>query len=116
MKRTIGFFMVIMGALMAAMWSFLLLSGLVPELKTVPFTTAAHLAAEFSTAALMIFGGTSILKRTPQAEKIALVGWGMFTYAVIQAPGYFLQQGEVGFVIVFAIFVLLGLAAIKTLI
>jgi hypothetical protein len=115
MNRWVGFFMVIMGILMAAMWSFFLLAGMVPELKTVPFITASHLTAEYGTAIMMFIGGLSILNQKPQAEMIALVALGMYLYAVIQAPGYYLQQGVVGFVIMFAVLLVLGISAVTYL-
>jgi hypothetical protein len=115
MKHWVGIFMVAMGILMAGMWAFFLLAGMVPELKTVPFTTSAHLAAEFTTAILMVIGGILILKQRSEAVKVALPGLGMFLYAVIQAPGYYIQQGSPAFVALFASFILLGIAAIMNL-
>jgi hypothetical protein len=115
MKHWVGIFMVAMGILMAGMWAFFLLAGMVPELKTVPFTTAAHLAAEFTTAILMVIGGILILKQRLAAVKVALPGLGMYLYAVIQAPGYFIQQGSLAFVVLFTVFILLGIAAILNL-
>jgi hypothetical protein len=112
MKHWIGYFMIIMGILMAAMWSFFLITGMVPELKTAPFTIATHLTAEYCTAMMLCVGGMMILKQTPHAQMIALLALGMYLYAVIQAPGYYLQQGAVGFVVMFVLFILLGVAAV----
>jgi hypothetical protein len=116
MKRIIGLSMIVMGALMIALWSFFLWAGMVPELQTVPLSTAAHLAAGYSSAFLLIFSGILLIQQKPQSEKISLVGLGMYTYAVIQASGYYLQQGAAGFVIMFTVFFLLGLVGIKFLI
>jgi len=116
MKHWVGYFMVIMGILMAGMWSFFLAAGMVPELETIPFTTAAHLGAEFGTAIMMVTGGLLILKQKPQAELIALLALGMYLYAVIQAPGYYLQQGAIVFVVMFAVFLVLGISAVWSLI
>jgi len=116
MKHWVGYFLVTMGILMAAMWSFFLASGMVPELETFPFTTAAHLGAEFGTAIMMTTGGILILKRKPQSELIALLALGMYLYAVIQAPGYYLQQGDIVFVFMFAVFLILGIFAVWSLI
>jgi hypothetical protein len=115
MKPWVGYFMVIMGILMAVMWSFFLAAGMVPELESIPFTTAAHLGAEFGTSIMMTIGGILILKRKPQSELIALLALGMYLYAVIQAPGYYLQQGAIGFVFMFAVFLVLGILAVWAL-
>lgn len=115
MKDWVGYFMVIMGILMAVMWSFFLAAGMVPELETIPFTTETHLVAEFGTAIMMIIGGILMLKRKPQSGLIALLAMGMYFYAVIQAPGYYLQQGSIAFVFMFAVFLVLGILAVWSL-
>lgn len=43
MKRIIGLSMIVMGALMIVLWSFFLWAGMVPELQTVPLSTAVIL-------------------------------------------------------------------------
>lgn len=115
MKKPIGIFMILMGSLMILMWFFFLLAGMVPELVTVPLTTGAHIAAEIAAGSMMIYGGLCLVLKKPAAERIALYGLGMFVYAVIQAPGYYLQKGVVGFVAMFILFLILGLASMKYL-
>jgi hypothetical protein len=63
----------------------------------------------------MIYGGVSLVLKKQAAERVALYGLGMFIYAVIQAPGYYLQKGIYGFVIMFVLFLILGLASMKYL-
>jgi uncharacterized membrane protein len=115
MKKPIGIFMILMGSLMILMWIFFLLPGMVPELATIPLTTGTHIAAEIAAGSIMIYGGICLLLKKPAAERIALYGLGMFVYAVIQAPGYYLQKGMYGFPVMFLLFLILGLASMKFL-
>jgi len=64
---------------------------------------------------MMIYGGVCLLLKKQAAERIALYGLGMFVYAVIQAPGYYLQKGVFGFAATFVLFLILGLASMKYL-
>lgn len=104
--------MMVLGILMVGMWSFFLLAGLVPELKTAPFTILAHIAAEMTAGAMMFVTGLRLFQNKTGAELPAMFGLGMFIYAVIQAPGYYWQQGVYGFVAMFVIFFILGIAAV----
>jgi hypothetical protein len=73
---------------MISMWAFFLIAGMAPELKTVPFTTSTHIAPEMTAGIVMLIGEILLLKKIVTSERIALLGLGMFMYAVIQAPGY----------------------------
>lgn len=96
-----------MGVGMTAHWTRFLTAGQVPELKTAPFSIALHLIAEFGTALLLLISGISLLANRKCAKRAALVSLGMLLYAVIQAPGYFLDKHQMGLVGMFGVFFVL---------
>lgn len=108
--------MVISGVLMIGMWLFFLLTGKVPELGSAPWTTMAHISAELCTGSLMILGGFRNIKMKQNAERIALFALGFYIYAVIQAFGYYLQQGLFFFVVMFTVFFVLGILSVSILV
>jgi len=57
-----GWYGIVVGFLMLAMWSFFLATGQVPELQTEPYRIAFHLAGEFITALVLIDGGFGLPK------------------------------------------------------
>ena len=53
---------ILVGLLMIAQWAFSILAGDVPEFQTAPWEIALHLAAEISTALMLIIGGIAALR------------------------------------------------------
>lgn len=105
---------ILVGCLMIAQWGFSIVSGGVPEFKTAPWEIAFHLAAEMSTALMLIVGGIAALKSVRWAEQVLLIGLGMVMYSEIVSPGYFAQLGQWALVAMFA-FLLFGAAWSATL-
>ena len=97
---------ILIGFLMIAQWTFSIVSGGVPEFQTEPWRIAFHLAAEFSTAIMLIIGGIAALKSIGWAKQILLLGLGMVIYSEIASPGYFAQLGQWAFVVMFAVILL----------
>jgi len=91
------------GSLMIVQWVFSIVTGGVPEFQTTPWAIGFHLAAEFSTALVLLIGGMGSLKSTRWGEKALLVGLGMVIYSEIVSPGYFAERGQWGMVAMFAI-------------
>ena len=94
---------ILVGFLMVTQWSFSILSGEVPEFQTAPWEIAFHLAAELSTALVLMIGGIATLRSIKPARQVLLVGLGMVIYSEIVSPGYFAQLGQWPLVAVFAI-------------
>ena len=97
-----AYYGIIVGILMFAQWGFFLAAGQVPEVQTEPIRLAFHLAAEFFTAAGLIATGFGLLKKYSWAKTGFLISSGMVVYSEIVSPGYFAQQGQWIFVIMFA--------------
>lgn len=111
MKFT-GWYGIVVGLSMFGQWGFFLAAGQVPELQTEPIRIYFHLAAEFTTAILLIFSGIALLKRWPWAINVYFVAAGMLLYSIIVSPGYFAQQGQWAFVGMFAILLILTIGSI----
>ena len=91
------------GSLMIVQWAFSILAGGVPEFETAPWEIALHLAAEASTALVLITGGIAALRPTRWSKQVLLLGLGMVIYSEIVSPGYFAQLNQWAFVVLFAL-------------
>jgi peptidoglycan/LPS O-acetylase OafA/YrhL len=112
MKIT-GWFGLIVGVLMGIAWTVLLATGQVPELETQPLAIKFHLLAEFATALLLVVTGIGLLKRPERWQRRYLLAAGMLLYSLINAAGYFLQQGQQPVAVVFAVFLACTFASIQ---
>lgn len=102
----------VVGVSMIGMWTMFYFSGGIPELKTKPVEITLHLAAELSTAVLLIIGSWGLIKRRPWGIQAHSLSLGMLLYTLIASPGYYLAKGELPFVFLFA--VLAALAVVLT--
>ena len=105
----------LVGFLMIAQWTFSILAGGVPEFETAPWEIALHLAAEMTTAAMLILGGIAALKSVHWGKQVLCVGLGMVIYSEIVSPGYFAQLGQWALVALFAIFLFGGTISVTML-
>jgi len=94
---------IVVGCLMILQWSFSILAGGVPEFQSAPWEIAFHLAAEMSTAVILIIGGIAALRSIAWSRQILILGLGMVIYSEIVSPGYFAQFGQWTFVALFAV-------------
>jgi len=102
---------VLVGILLLGQWGFFLASGNVPELTEAPKEIAFHIAAELLMAIALLVGSIALLLRRRWGTAIYLIGLGMVVYSVINSPGYFAQQGQWGPVAMFAVLLVLSVAA-----
>jgi hypothetical protein len=94
---------ILVGLLMITQWTLSIVMEGVPEFESAPWEVAFHLAAEVSTAIVLILGGVAALKPIPWSKQVLLLGLGMVIYSEIVSPGYFAQLGQWLFVVMFAI-------------
>ena len=106
---------ILVGLLMIVQWAFTILAGSVPEFQAAPWEIALHLAAEMTTASMLIFGGIATLKSVPWGKQVLFVGLGMVIYSEIVSPGYFAQLGQWALVAMFAILLFGGTISITML-
>jgi hypothetical protein len=103
-------FAIVVGIGMCGMWSVSYFSKQIPELESEPIRIKFHLAAEFTTAIVLLIAGTALITNQAWAVSAHLIAMGMLLYTVIVSPGYFAQKGQWGYVVMFA--VILDLAVI----
>lgn len=106
---------ILVGFLMIAQWTFNLLIGGVPELETAPWEITLHLAAEMTTAGMLILGGIATLKSIHWGKPILLVSLGLVIYSEIISPGYFAQLGQWALVAMFAMLLFGGTISVMML-
>jgi hypothetical protein len=106
--KSAGIFSIVVGISMILMWLVFYFTGSIPELATEPARITMHLAAEFATAIVLIIAGWGLLKAKRLGVQIYLLATGALLYTMIQSPGYFLQTGEPGFVVMFAVLIILA--------
>jgi len=109
-------FAVFVGVGMLSQWTVLYISKQIPELKTEPVRILFHIAAEAVTAIVLITSGIGLFLAAPWGTNLFLVGAGMLFYTAIVSPGYFAQQGQWGWLAMFAALIAGGLACILVLV
>jgi hypothetical protein len=102
MRRIAGWYGIVIGLGMIAMWVVFLTAGDVPEVLTAPVALSFHLVAEGLTALVLLMSGIGLLLDVPVAPPSYRVGIGMLLYTVIVSGGYFAQRAEWAFVAMFA--------------
>ncbi|MDW7729347.1 MAG: hypothetical protein SCJ94_04995 [Bacillota bacterium] len=107
-NKLAGVFSIIVGTSMIFMWLMFYFTGSIPELNTEPARITMHLAAEFATAIFLTIAGCGLMKAKRWGVQIYLLATGALLYTMIQSPGYFLQTGESGFVVMFAVLIILA--------
>ena len=109
-RRLIAGFEIGVGAMMILMWAFFFFAGQIPELETNPIEILLHLAAEGTTALILLFSGWALWTKKNHGIRMSLFGLGMLAYTLIVSPGYYLAQGVLAGGIMF--FVLLAVTCL----
>lgn len=112
LRTAVALYSLLVGAMMAVMWTAFALMGEIPELDTRPTEIAFHLAAEFLTAFALVAGGIGLLKGRGWGYPVNLAALGMLAYTVVVSPGYYAESGDMAFVGMFAALMALTLAFI----
>jgi len=110
-----AWYSILVGIFMIAQWIFSIVTGGVPEFETTPWAIGFHLAAEFSTALMLLAGGIAALKLKKWSRQVLLVGLGMVIYSEIVSPGYFAEQGQWAPVAMFAVLLFGAVIAVISL-
>lgn len=108
-RKVVAAYSLLVGVMMAAMWSVFAVTDQIPEIETNPKEIAFHLAAEFLTAFALISGGLGLVLRRRWGFEVNLVALGMLAYTVVASPGYYAQTGDYVFVSTFAVLMVLTL-------
>jgi len=108
-KRVAAIYSIIVGTSMLGMWTMFNSMDAIPELVTEPARILLHIAAEIATAVGLLVGGWGLLTHKRWGHQIYLLATGALVYTLIQSPGYFLQNGAIAFVAMFAVLLILAL-------
>lgn len=109
MKKIAAAYSIVVGIAMIGTWILLYVSNQIPELQTEPIRIIMHLAAEYTTAILLIVAGYGLLRNIRWGFYMYLFSTGMLIYTLIMSPGYYAQQEEFGFVGMFAALMILAI-------
>ena len=111
-QKVVAVYALVVGAAILGLWTMLVMTEQVTELRTEPFSMFTHLVAEGLTAVALVGAGVGLLRRTEWAQPLCLVAFGMLLYTVINSTGYYAQLGEVGVMLVFSAMALTTVAAL----
>ena len=103
MKTVVSVYSITMGVAILVFWSVLWAIGSIPDMLTKPWEIAMHLAAEFTTAGLLLLSGLGLWFRARWALRVNVFASGMLVYSLIQTPGYYLERNAMIFVLMLAV-------------
>lgn len=101
-RRRAGF-LVLVGLGMLGLWTVLLGTGAVPELRTAPYEIGSHLVAELLTALAALAAGIGLLRGSSWAPRVYPVALGLLLYTVLNSAGYYVQRGDLAMVAMFTV-------------
>ena len=105
-------FAILVGIGMIVQWMLSYVNKQIPELRTEPIRIKFHITAEMLTAASLLVAGIGLLLSVSWAINLYLIAAGMLFYTSVVSPGYFAQQGQWGWLIMFSAIIILGIMSI----
>ncbi|MDF2671959.1 MAG: hypothetical protein K0R09_224 [Clostridiales bacterium] len=99
---------IFVGLSMIGMWIMFYCTGEIPELNTKPAEIGLHITGEMITAVVLIIGGYAIFTKKSWGLQVYTLSMGMLLYTLIVSPGYYVQRGEIPFIIMFSVLFLLS--------
>jgi hypothetical protein len=114
--RMVGWFQVVVGTSMLLLWSVLLATGQVSEIQDGRTDIWFHISAEVVAAALLLAGGTALLRGrgAPSHAARLLAGFaaGALLYTAVNSAGYYAESGDWAMVAMFAVVAVGTVAAV----
>ena len=110
-----AYYSIFIGIMIITQWIFFILTGNVPEFTTAFWEIIFHIIVEFLTAFILLITGWRMITKRKYAIQGNLVAQGMLIYSVINSSGYFVQQGQWIFIIMFVAILVLSLASVHKL-
>ena len=107
-----GIYAIVIGIGILGLWTMLLLTKKVPELKTEPVAIAFHITAEIIMGILSLLSGISLLIGLSWAPYFFILAMGLVIYAVINSAGYYGQRKQWAFVIMFGIILIASVSLV----
>jgi len=107
-----GIYAIVIGIGIIGLWTMLLLTKQVPELKTEPIAIKFHITAEMVMGILSLLSGIFLLTGFSWAPYFFFLAMGSVIYAVINAAGYYGQKKQWVFVIMFGIILVVSISLV----
>ncbi|MFX1464468.1 MAG: hypothetical protein ACFFBF_15710 [Promethearchaeota archaeon] len=98
-----GIYAIVIGIGIIGLWTILLRTNQVPELKTEPVAIKLHITAEMIMGILSLLSGIFLLIGLSWAPYFFILAMGLIIYAVINSAGYYGQRKQWLFVIMFGV-------------
>ena len=105
-------FAIVVGLGMIGQWTMSFITKGIPELETEPIRIWFHIIGELITAIALLISGIGLFAGWSWAVVLYLVASGMLIYTAIVSPGYFAQQGQRIWVLIFGVLILISLYSI----
>jgi len=97
----------IIGSSMIGMWTMFLITDAIPELDTEPLRIGMHMLAEVATGVTLLIGAIGIQTKKTWGVTMYLISLGMLLYTLIASPGYYADKGNILFVGMFVILLII---------
>ncbi|NVM46432.1 MAG: hypothetical protein HWN79_16095 [Candidatus Lokiarchaeota archaeon] len=107
-----GIFAIIIGIGIIGLWTMLLLTKQIPELKTEPVAIAFHISAEMTMGILCLVSGIFLLIGLTWAPYFFILAMGLIIYAVVNSAGYYGQKKQWSFVIMFGVILIASVSLV----
>ncbi len=112
----VAVFELVAGFAIIGLWTILLATHEVPEIRAKDRAIWFHLAAEYSLGAVLVVSGLLLLSDDQVWTRIlAGIAAGGLVYSTINSPGYYARQGKWGAVAGFGVLTLLGVVTVVLL-
>ncbi len=112
LRKTAAIYALIVGLAIIGVWIILLVTGqdtrLQNELRTIPFEIGMAITSDMLTAIMLLVAGFGLIKKYNWAIKVFLLSMGFLFYSVVNAVGLYGQRGEVPFIIMFGVILMLA--------
>ena len=103
-----GIYAIIIGIGIIGLWIMLYRTKQIPELKTEPIAIKFHLTAEMTMGLLCLTSGIFLLLGVSWSPYLYITAMGLVIYAVINSAGYYGQNKQWLFVVMFIVILIVS--------
>lgn len=103
-----GIYAIIIGIGIIGLWIMLYRTKQIPELKTEPIAIKFHLTAEMTMGLLCLTSGILLLLGVSWSPYLYITAMGLVIYAVINSAGYYGQNKQWLFVVMFIVILIVS--------